>query len=289
MSKNAVYDMLYCTFIFPAVYAGDGMDIRTFKGWIHMLLNVSPAIFSMSVGLLYYFVKYKRIGALVFLAGLFTVIVLCLGYNYLHYYTMTAPVFTVSLVLLLELYGQGLAKQYRLLPVLTLAMILCVVTYYGIRNVDRLKTTFNILVHREYIAENQKMYSFFMPIPQEELDEVYFYNANTYPAYLMNIAPYYKYSNFQESYIKLNPNINSSYTLQNKRYNLKITKAPIILLKTIISVIMGFLAGKARLSSNHLKKLRLIDNLYAKLLRLCKLAAGGFARQNIICFCGYGA
>lgn len=207
-AHGALDEMLYSTFVFPYLYAQDGVDTKTWVTWAHLALKVSPAVLLFIVSVFYYRIREKRIGLLLGLSSILLIAALSLGFNYLHYFTLTAPLFVLALVLLFDLRFASIIKQHWILLTAFCGVLLCVLGYYSVTDVSRVQECIGVAQDRGYYErENERLASFFAQIPAEQRDQVYLYNANTNVAYFMDIPPYYKYSDFQEIFVSVNPEV----------------------------------------------------------------------------------
>ncbi|MDO4197833.1 MAG: hypothetical protein Q4D13_02435 [Erysipelotrichaceae bacterium] len=194
--QGGLYDMLYATFIHNFMYLGITKDALTFsQRW---LVLYTP-LFSSVIMILYKVYKEKHFcftdGILLSLV-LFNLIMLLYANQYVHYFCIYVPVFTV--VSMYCLNNRSLIAVILLLIVLYL---------YGYRSIRNMKQEYAKLKNGEHIALHKTINSTISTIPEEEKDSVL--GLDVPSIYYLNgdILPCYRYFTSQTHWNDSNPQI----------------------------------------------------------------------------------
>ncbi len=202
--KSALYDMIYATFIYNFLYAGNTSHQAILANpWKYAALY-SPMVISAVLML----GKIKKKRKLNFLDFCIMMIVICnticlLILNlYTHYFTVYVPVF----VLVLSAYFTYERKSFR-----NLLIALCIGVYLLYAGYDAAKH-----IYRNYISDAQeKQYhtiaTEIKQIPLDERDAVIGYKIPSEYYLQADIVPCFKYYTMQEWWSRSNPAIKTSF------------------------------------------------------------------------------
>lgn len=220
--KHALFEMLYCTFMFNFLYAVKNPGIARISV---ILILVVTAFLSLCINM------DNRVYCLFsFYSMIVTSAILLLGNAYIHYYQMIIPPVLGNAWLIMRKYQRINLRHKKLIVslIILILMILNVhlVIMHGGRvavalglNSPKMEATFlGALAHsvEKFDTYGQGTYGYVAlerisdileHIPKNSYNEVYNYNTKPLWLRVSGILPYNKYCQTQESFISINPQI----------------------------------------------------------------------------------
>lgn len=216
-AHGAFREMIYGTFGLPFFYAQRGVSDRNAGAWSNVLHYLLPAWSGVAVGLLYQAKKSRPLGWLLVAIGGVSVAAFWSGKGYLHYFTMTAPVFLLAAVFCFDLAYTALqhrgekpkprASHFGLMAFAGVILFVCVYFYVPIIDAN-ITQTINYGQQQEQIQKDDKeVREQGALIPASQRNEVWGYEVPARWFCITGIDPLGPYSAYQQSQATLDPKI----------------------------------------------------------------------------------
>lgn len=207
IQKDALYDMVYATFLYNFKYASNVGAGSLLNNPINTLLKFFVIIISviiMVTGL----IKTKKEKKLMFI-DFFTIVVvsvnvLCLLVinQYLHYFLLYVPI----LLIVLSAYW-----KYDTSKIKTAGVILCVAIYCFSMGYSFLANVKLNYITKDVVIKSAEIREMAKKIPEEEKDSVLGFEIPAENYIRAGIIPCYKYYTYQSWWSKNDPSIMESY------------------------------------------------------------------------------
>lgn len=196
-AKDALWDMIYGTFIVPFAYAGNGILTRSQDGWKQVAIHMLPILIT-AAAVLFTRSFRKPLGRFILCCSVISAAALIPGEVYAHYYILVTPYVTLGTILACSCMRQrekGSPMRWTVMVALSACMLLLAVASYKV-NANIVRRVFDQSGWRSYIsAENQDFLELGSLIPDNERDRVLAY-ATMWSAQWYNIndiLPCYRY------------------------------------------------------------------------------------------------
>lgn len=220
--QHILSEMLYATFIFNFIYATQ--DAGTLRYGIILILVITALLsawLNRRERAYFFFAVFSMAGTIGFLL---------LGRAYIHYYQLIIPPILGNVWLILQKYQEISLPHKRVYASIIIAIMvlfnLPLLAMHGGRavvaiglNTPKMETTALGRLAKAIApldpygqgtygyAALEKVSDILARIPEESYPYVYNYNTQPYLLRASGLLPYYKYCQWQESFIQLNPQI----------------------------------------------------------------------------------
>lgn len=192
---DALYEMIYATFLYNIKYALNSDITLGVKDKINQIALIIPLISSLILGICYYIwnKKDRVIGVTVIVLSTIAIIFQLKNLPYEHYFIIWMPLILLAIGIMGNI--SLISKSSKILITVSVLMSVAIICGKIITKADDIYTNLNSNNAKNYAMESKELASF---ISEEDLNSVIAYNVDSYFYISTGIKPCYKYCILQD-------------------------------------------------------------------------------------------